>query len=255
MCVLALLGTSGQVRAADVVVSGSTDFPESMSAGADGTLYFSSLAGGRIFRAAPGATQAREWIKPGSNGLDSALGVLADSKTNTLYVCSDDMSFAGITLPTGETPTALKTFDLKSGAAKAGYVLPESTLPDQKAFCNDIAVGGTAYVADSRSGHILRLKPGGSALEIWAHDARWDVKGFQLDGIAMLPDGSVYANIFEGDGLASRRGEAGRQCRDDHQTEDLAVIVSLRRAAGGRQQAVDGRGRNQGISGPDHRVR
>jgi sugar lactone lactonase YvrE len=195
VCVLALLGTSGQVRAADVVVSGSTDFPESMSAGADGTLYFSSLAGGRIFRAAPGATQAREWIKPGSNGLDSALGVLADSKTNTLYVCSDDMSFAGITLPTGETPTALKTFDLKSGAAKASYVLPESTLPDQKAFCNDIAVGGTAYVADSRSGHILRLKPGGSALEIWAHDARWDVKGFQLDGIAVLPDGSVYANI------------------------------------------------------------
>ena len=35
---------------------------------------------------------------------------------------------------------------------------------------------------------------------MWAHDPRWDVKGPQLDGIAILNDG-VYANIFEGDGL------------------------------------------------------
>ena len=36
---------------------------------------------------------------------------------------------------------------------------------------------------------------------MWAHDPRWDVKGPQLDGIAVLADGAVYANIFEGDGL------------------------------------------------------
>ena len=35
---------------------------------------------------------------------------------------------------------------------------------------------------------------------MWARDPRWDVKGPQLDGIAILADG-VYANIFEGDGL------------------------------------------------------
>jgi sugar lactone lactonase YvrE len=76
-------------------------------------------------------------------------------------------------------------------------------LPGQSSLCNDIAVAadGTAYVTDTLSGHILRLKPGGTALEVWAHDARWDVKGPQLDGIAILSDGSVYANIFEGDGL------------------------------------------------------
>ena len=36
---------------------------------------------------------------------------------------------------------------------------------------------------------------------MWAHDPRWDVKGPQLDGIAILSDGNVYANLFEGDGL------------------------------------------------------
>ena len=45
------------------------------------------------------------------------------------------------------------------------------------------------------------MRPGATAFEIWAHDARWDVAGPQLDGIAILPDGNVYANIFEGDGL------------------------------------------------------
>jgi hypothetical protein len=77
-------------------------------------LFFSSLAGGRIFRAAPGATEATEWIKQGTNGLASALGVLADEKSRTLYVCSVDLSGGGINIPTG----ALKMFDLRTGAAQ-----------------------------------------------------------------------------------------------------------------------------------------
>jgi streptogramin lyase len=202
-CLLSFVSVSPPVYAADVIVPGITDFPESMTAASDGTLFFSSLAGGRIFRAAPGAVLASEWIRQGSGGIASALGVLADDKTDTLYVCSSDLSDAGITIPTGATPTSLKTFDLKTGAAKGSLALPTSTLLGQKPLCNDIAVAadGTAYVTDSLSGHILRLRPGTSALEIWAHDARWDVKGPQLDGIAVLADGSVYANIFQGDGL------------------------------------------------------
>jgi streptogramin lyase len=202
-CVIGLLSAGGAARAGNVVVPGSTDFPESMTATADGTLFFSSLAGGRIFRAAPGATQATEWIKQGDNGLASALGVLADEKSGTLYACSVDLSGGGITIPTGATPGALKLFDLKTGAAKGSVLLPASTLLKQTALCNDIAVAadGTVYVTDSFSGHILRMKPGTTALEIWAHDARWDVAGPQLDGIAVLGDGTVYANIFEGDGL------------------------------------------------------
>ncbi len=123
-CAVAALGAAGPARAADVVVPGTTDFPESMSASADGTLFFSSFGGGRIWRAKPGETQASEWIKQGSNGLDSALGVLPDDKSNTLYVCSDDFSGAGIVMPTGATPTALKLFDLQTGEPKGSIALP-----------------------------------------------------------------------------------------------------------------------------------
>ena len=58
------------------------------------------------------------------------------------------------------------------------------------------------YVSDSFAGHILRLKPGAKEFDVWAQDARWDVPDKpQLDGTAILPDGAIYANLFEGDGL------------------------------------------------------
>jgi hypothetical protein len=101
------------------------------------------------------------------------------------------------------TPGALKTFDLKTGAPKASYDMPAATIAGQTPLCNDmiVAADGTVYVTDSLSARILRLKKGASALETWATDPRSDAKGPQLDGIAMLADGNLYANIFEGDGL------------------------------------------------------
>jgi len=194
---LVLFGLGGAARAGDVTVPGSTDFPESMTGTADGTLYFSSFTGGRIFRAEPGARQASEWVKPGS--LATVLGVLADAKSGTLYACSPDLAAMGFKTPGSGHGGTLALYDLKTGAAKAS--LP---MPGNPTLCNDIAVAGdgTAYITDSLAGNILRLKPGAQALEIWVHDPRWVVEGkAQLDGIAVLPDGNVYANIFEGDGL------------------------------------------------------
>lgn len=204
--VVAVLATAGggvAMAQQNVIVPGSHDFPESITSTANGTLFMSSMAGGRIFRATPGSAEAAEWIKPGTNGLLSTLGVLADEKTNTLYACSSDLSAAGLKIPTGQPPTALKTFDLKTGAPEASYPFPDTHLLGQNALCNDIAIGpdGSAYVTDSFNAHILRLKPGAKELEVWATDDRWKVKGAQLDGIAILNDGNVYADIFQGNGL------------------------------------------------------
>ena len=108
-----------------------------------------------------------------------------------------------MTVPTGTKPGALKTFDLKTGAPKASYDMPAGTIEGQPPLCNDmvVAADGTVYVTDTLSGRILRLKKGAPALETWATDPRWNAKGPQLDGIALLADGNLYANIFEGDGL------------------------------------------------------
>lgn len=214
LCIVHL--AASPARARDVLIPGTTDFPESMTATRDGTLFFSSMAGSRIFRAGPGETTAREWVAPGTGGLSSVLGVLADEASGTLYACSVDMSWAGLQVPGGPAPTALALFDLSSGAPKGRLPLPASTVPGQPPLCNDIAVdaGGSAYVTDSLSARILRLRPGATTLEVWAQDPRWEVKGPQLDGIAVMEDGTVYANLFEGDGLyrieRQPDGSAGR---------------------------------------------
>ncbi len=50
---------------------------------------------------------------------------------------------------------------------------------------------GAAYATDTPGGRILKWTPGSDALELWAHDARFE-NG--LDGIAFGPDGRLYVN-------------------------------------------------------------
>jgi sugar lactone lactonase YvrE len=164
----------------EVTVHEDKPFPESLSSSADGTLYIGSLAKGEVLKAAKGAATAEVWIKPGTNGLQRVLGVLADPKSGTLWVCSSKN-------PPQGAPTALKSFDLKTGAAKGSY-----DFPGDNALCNDIAIGpdGTAYATDTIVGSILRLKKGATALDVWAKDAK--LAG--IDGIAFGDDSTIYIN-------------------------------------------------------------
>jgi sugar lactone lactonase YvrE len=155
-------------------------FPESITSTADGTLIVGSLGHGNVLRIAPGKTAADEWIKPGTGGLNAVLGVYADEKGKTLWVCSNNLEGKG-------DATAVMAFDLKSGAPKGTYKLPgEGTL------CNDIAVGsdGTAYIADTRLAQVLMLKPGTKALEVAAKDPL--LAG--ADGLAFGDKTTLYVN-------------------------------------------------------------
>jgi sugar lactone lactonase YvrE len=155
-------------------------FPESITSTADGTLIVGSLGHGNVSRIAPGKTTAEEWIKPGSGGLNQVLGVYADEKAKTLWVCSNNMDGKG-------EATSAKAFDLKTGAPKGTYQLPgDGTL------CNDIAVAGdgTAYFTDTRQGSVVMLKPGGKDLEIAAKDPL--LAG--ADGLAFGEKAILYVN-------------------------------------------------------------
>ncbi|HXL66395.1 MAG TPA: hypothetical protein VN938_15205, partial [Xanthobacteraceae bacterium] len=135
-------------------------FPESVTSTKDGTLYAGSFNLGGVVKASPGGKTV-QFVQPGANGSRSTLGVLADEKGGLLYVCSNDITGFGVPGP-GDTKGAwLKTFDLATGAPKGSY-----GLPDPKSLCNDIAVGsdGTAYVSDSFTPNVYRLKPGATAL-------------------------------------------------------------------------------------------
>ena len=163
----------------EIQLPGTRIFPESITSTADGTLIVGSLGHGNIMRSALGKTP-EEWIKPGANGLNSVLGVFADEKASTLWVCSSSVNAQG-------PPSALKSFDLKSGAPKGSY-----PLPGEGALCNDIAVSpdGAAYITDTRQNSVLMLKRGGAALEPVAKDAR--LAG--VDGLAFGPKNVLYVN-------------------------------------------------------------
>ena len=75
-----------------IEVPGDRAFTESVTAGPDGTLYLSSLALGGIARVKPGASKAEAWIAPGAFESRSTFGVFADATSNTLWVCSNDVS-------------------------------------------------------------------------------------------------------------------------------------------------------------------
>jgi streptogramin lyase len=161
---------------------------ENLTSSQDGSVYFGSTAKGTIYRAAPGATQAEPWISASAAGLTNVLGVLAHDKTNTLWVCQNNTGGRGGAPVVGQT--ALRSFDLKTGAAKDTYPFPTNG-----GVCNDMAVApdGTLYVTESFANRVHRLKPGAKELDLWvAADPR--LAG--VDGIALLADGAVYVNTF-----------------------------------------------------------
>ena len=223
--ILALMAAGACFAAApvtEITVHGDRPFPESVTSIADGTIFAGSVAQHMIYKAAPGSATAEPWVKPDTNGLQSVLGVLADEESNTLWACSTNMSGQG-------EPTALKAFDLTTGAPKGSYPFPGT-----KSVCNDIAIGpdGTTYVTDTGNPRILRLKPGASALEVWTTDDRFD----SLDGIAFGDNVTLYVNTVQTGHLFRIR--LGRDGSAEKATQ-LELSAKLDRPDGMRSNGVN----------------
>jgi sugar lactone lactonase YvrE len=190
IAVIALATVASVARAqrpAEVTIADSAVQAENLTSSQDGTVYFGSMAKGTIYRAAPGASRAEPWILASAAGLTRVLGVLADDRTNTLWVCQNATDGRSGAPVSGQT--ALRSFDLRTGAAKGTYPFPPNS-----GVCNDIALAadGSAYVSESFGGRVHRLKPGATALEVWASDSAMAV----IDGLAFLADGALYVNNF-----------------------------------------------------------
>jgi len=194
---LALSASIALASPSPIALPGDRAFPESITSTKDGTLYTGSISQGGVVRIrADGA--AAPWIKPGAFGSASTLGVLADERSNTLWVCSNNFSGYGITVPGAAAAlgSALIGFDLRSGKGRV-----RALIPGERASCNDMAVGadGSVYVTNSDAPEILRLPPGDKQLEVWFHDASLAPApdGTGLDGIAFGDDGNVYVNRYD----------------------------------------------------------
>jgi len=181
---LAVVGAVDAQSPRDVTINDTMVMPESVTSSKDGSIFFGSTSKGNIYRATPGAAKAEVWIQASATGLTNVLGVLADDKASMLWVCANPAGGRG-TPASGQA--ALRAFDLVSGAPKGTWPFPGGGL------CNDIAIApdGTAYATDTNGRRVLRLKPGGAALDVWASDPQLN----GVDGIAIL-NGAVYMNLF-----------------------------------------------------------
>jgi sugar lactone lactonase YvrE len=129
--------------------------------------------------------------------------MLADASTNTLWTCQ-------LTPVPGSKPpqrhTALRGFDLSTGAQKLRW-----NLPGDSSVCNDSSVGPdkALYITDTINSKIYKLPAGGSNAEPFLEDRAL----FGIDGITFL-DGTLYVNnVFSNNLyriLVDANGKAGQ---------------------------------------------
>jgi sugar lactone lactonase YvrE len=161
-----------------ITVDGEKVFPESMTSAADGSVFFGSIGNKMIYRAAPGSDKAEPFVQPGTDGVQSTFGVYADSKTGTLWACSNLLG------PPGGPPATLYAFDLKTGASKGHYPFVTAG-----ALCNDIATtaDGTTFATDTNNMQVEVLKKGAKELQVWVGaDGSLGKKGGAVDGISVV---------------------------------------------------------------------
>ena len=170
---------------ARVVIDAQAVFPVSIDATRAGDLFVGNTQTGGIYRARHGADIATLWIDPKVSGMKGVLGIHVDERHGTVYACAQVL---GAAAASGAPPPALRSFDLATGATKGSYPIPEGAT----SLCNEIATApdGTAYIADTNGGRVLRLMPGAAALEEWAKAP--GLAG--ADGLVVAGDGNVYIN-------------------------------------------------------------
>src|SRR6185437_9975921 len=117
-----------------IPVPGMKPFPESITSTWDGVLFVGRVGDGGIVRIKPRTGERTAFVRPGALGSRSILGVFADEGSNTLWACSNDLRALGGPAIGHDTSSALKGFDLKTGAGKLSV-----SLPGPHAYCNDIA--------------------------------------------------------------------------------------------------------------------
>lgn len=185
ICMAALLASAAQAAPAnEIAIPRPRAFSESVSATRGGELFVGSVGDGTVWHARPGDAAATVWLEGAAAGIPSMLGVFADERAGTLWICSRPAPDG--TEAERERASALVAVDLRTRAPKGRWPLPNGA----KAVCNDMAVArdGTLYVAETAGGRVLRLRKGGAALEVWLEDPR--LAG--VDGIAFDADGTLY---------------------------------------------------------------
>jgi sugar lactone lactonase YvrE len=170
--------------AGDILIADAKSQPESLTMAPGGVLIVGSASSPFVYKVRPGSSTAEKFIDVSTEGPGTFfLGMLADAASNTLWTCQ-------LTPVPNTTPpqrhTALRSFDLTTGAPKIRW-----NLPGDNNVCNDFTIGPdkALYITDTIPGRIFRLPAGASTAELYLEDRT--LHG--VDGITFL-DGVLYVN-------------------------------------------------------------
>jgi sugar lactone lactonase YvrE len=178
------MGLAQVARAAEILIADAKSQPESLTIAPGGILIVGSASTPFVYRVRPGSTTAEKFVDASAEGDGTFFfGMLADAPTNTLWTCQ-------LTPVPGATPvrrhTALRGFDLSTGAPKIRW-----NLPGDNSTCNDFAIGPdkALYISDTANSKIYRLPAGASTADLFLEDRAL----YGIDGITFL-DGILYVN-------------------------------------------------------------
>ena len=184
-CAALLTGLAQAASAAEILIADAKSQPESLTVAPGGILFVGSASTPFVYKVRPGSTTAEKFVDASGEGAGTFFfGMLADAATNTLWTCQ-------LTPLPDVTPakrhTALRGFDLSTGAQKLRW-----NLPGENSTCNDFSIGPdkALYISDTANSKIYRLPAGGSSAELFVEDAA-TLRG--IDGITFL-NGTLYVN-------------------------------------------------------------
>jgi hypothetical protein len=132
-CAALVMSFAQAASAAEILIADAKSQPESLTVAPGGVLIVGSASSPYIYKVRPGSSTAEKFIDASSEGAGTFFfGMLADASTNTLWTCQ-------LTPVPDTTPvrhTALRGFDLSTGAPKIRW-----NLPGDNSTCNDFAIG------------------------------------------------------------------------------------------------------------------
>jgi sugar lactone lactonase YvrE len=184
-CVALLTGLAQAASAAEILIVDDKSQPESLTFAPGGTLFVGSASTPFVYKVRRGSTTAEKFVDASAEGAGTFFfGMLADAATKTLWTCQ--LTPVGDTKPV-KRHTALRGFDLSTGAQKLRW-----DLPGENSTCNDFSIGPdkALYISDTSNSKIYKLPAGASTAELFLEDTA-ALRG--IDGITFLK-GTLYVN-------------------------------------------------------------
>jgi hypothetical protein len=183
-CAALIISFAQAAVAADILIGDAKSQPESLTMAPGGVLIVGSASSPFVYKVRPGSSTPEKFIDASSEGPGTFFfGMLADASSNTVWTCQ-------LTPVPNTTPvrrhTALRGFDLSTGAPKIRW-----NLPGDDSMCNDFSIGPdkALYITDTANGRIFRLPAGASTGELYLEHRTL----MGVDGITFL-DGTLYVN-------------------------------------------------------------